>query len=138
MSTIFTKIINREIPSYIVYEDDLVLAFLDITQASKGHTLVVTKNEYKDITEVPEETLSHLFKVVQKISKGMFKAFNIKGINLLNNNGEVAGQTVFHYHVHIIPRYESNELNFVFENNMDKTSKEMFIERQNLIISSLN
>ena len=67
METIFTKIVERKIPSHIVYEDDLVIAFLDITQSTKGHTLVVTKSPYENILEVPENVLKHLFGVVQKI-----------------------------------------------------------------------
>ena len=110
METIFTKIIERKIPGHIVYEDDLVIAFLDITQTTKGHTLVVTKSPYSGILEVPEDLFKHVFNVVQILSKGIQKAFNPEGINLLNNNGAIAGQTVFHYHVHIIPRYETGDI----------------------------
>lgn len=117
MSTIFSKIIRKEIPSYILYEDDLVIAFLDISQATKGHTLVVTKGVYETILEVPEETLKHLFSVVQKLSGKIMKAFNAKGLNILNNNGSIAGQTVFHYHVHILPRYDDKEIDIKFVNH---------------------
>lgn len=137
METIFSKIIKREIPAYIVYEDDLVIAFLDITQATKGHTLVVTKGQYKNIFEVPSSVFTHLFSVVQKLSNSIYKAFNADGLNLLNNNNEVAGQTVFHYHVHIIPRYNKKEVIFTLENNMAEVSKEEYKKRAESIISAL-
>lgn len=137
MSTIFTKIINKEIPSYILYEDDLVIAFLDISQTTKGHTLVVTKKPYQDIFEVPEDTFSHLFKVVHKLSFAIRKAFKPIGLNLLNNNHEIAGQTVFHYHVHIIPRYLDSDLTITLPNHMDKVSKDEFLSIQDKIISEL-
>ena len=106
--TIFEKIVNKEIPSYTLYEDELVLAFLDISQTTIGHTLVITKKPYKNLYEVPEETFQHLMNVVQKISKHINKVFKPSGLNLINNNGSAAGQTVFHYHFHIIPRYEND------------------------------
>ncbi|VEU83025.1 HIT family protein [Acholeplasma hippikon] len=137
METIFTKIINREIPASIVYEDELVIAFLDITQATMGHTLVVTKAPYKNLFEVPEETLKHLFGVVQKLSVAIYKAFDAKGLNLLNNNNETAGQTVFHYHVHIIPRYEKDDLTLGFYNHMSELTSDDYKERAALIKAAL-
>lgn len=137
MDTIFTKIINREIPASIVYEDDLVIAFLDITQATKGHTLVVTKAAYKNIFEVPADTFKHLFSVVQKLSDAIYKSFDAKGLNLVNNNNEVAGQTVFHYHVHIIPRYDKEEVTISFENHMSELSANDYKERAALIKAAL-
>lgn len=102
---IFCKIIKEEIPSAKVYEDDHVLAFLDISQVTKGHTLVIPKNHHKDIFELPSLETSQLFSVVPKIAKGLKKAYQPIGLNMVNNNGEDAGQTVFHYHIHLIPRY---------------------------------
>lgn len=108
--TIFQMIINRSIPSYIVYEDDLVIAFLDIQQTTKGHTLVVPKEPYENIFDIPSDLLNHLMSVVKMLSLKIKNAFNATGINLLNNNGKDAGQTVFHYHFHIIPRYKNDSL----------------------------
>lgn len=102
---IFCKIINGDIPSSKVYEDEHVLAFLDISQVTKGHTLVIPKIHKKDIHELTPEIAGHLFSVVPKITNGMKKTFNLKGVNLLNNNGEYAGQSVFHFHLHILPRH---------------------------------
>lgn len=137
MPSIFSKIIAKEIPAHFVYEDELVVAFLDISQASKGHTLVVPKEEYNDIFDVPEELSAHLFKVVTKLSKAIKKAFNAQGLNILGNNGESAGQTVFHFHLHIIPRYDKQEITFTLKNNMGSLSTEDYRERAKLIKAAL-
>jgi histidine triad (HIT) family protein len=135
--TIFEKIIGREIPAYIVYEDDDVISFLDISQATKGHTLVVPKKAYKNIYEMPEDLLSKVIIVTQKVAKAIELAFNPKGLNILNNTNEIAGQTVFHFHVHIIPRYEKNDVGFKFENHMNDLSNEDFEQRALSIKSKL-
>lgn len=137
MSTIFTKIINREIPSKIIYEDDQVIAFLDISQATPGHSLVVTKKEYRNIFELPEEVASHIFKVVVKVAKAINFSLKPKGLNILNNNEETAGQTVFHYHIHLIPRYDDNDVSFGMNNNFGKDSDEELEKRVNRIRSAL-
>ncbi|MDQ0162329.1 HIT family protein [Aeribacillus alveayuensis] len=102
---VFCKIIHDEIPSAKVYEDEHVLAFMDITQVTKGHTLVIPKVHKKDIFELTPEISRNLFEAVPKIANAIKKQFQPVGLNLINNNGEQAGQTVFHYHIHIIPRY---------------------------------
>ncbi|MDV3158115.1 MAG: HIT family protein [Pigeon pea little leaf phytoplasma] len=117
MHNIFSKIVNKQIPSYIIYEDDLVMAFLDISQATRGHTLVITKKVYSNIQDVPQDIFFYLFKIVYQISHTLIKAFKASGLNLINNNGEVAGQTVFHYHVHIIPRFSKEEICFQLLDN---------------------
>ncbi|WCA22482.1 HIT family protein [Candidatus Phytoplasma oryzae] len=117
MATIFNKIIEKKIPSYIIYEDELIISFLDIYPYTKGHTLVVTKKDYRSILEVPRHIFLHMFDIIQKMSKVLIKTLNAEGINLLNNNGKVSGQTIFHYHVHLIPRFDEKEVNLVFNNN---------------------
>jgi len=102
---IFCKIINGEIPSSKVFENEHVVAFLDISQVTKGHTLVIPKVHKENIYELTPEIAGHVFEAVPKIANAIKKEFNPIGLNLLNNNGEHAGQSVFHYHVHIIPRY---------------------------------
>lgn len=102
---IFCKIINGEIPSAKVFENDDVYAFLDVGQVTKGHTLVIPKEHQKDIYHLRPDTASKLFSVVPQIAQAINDAFKPIGLNLLNNNGEFAGQSVFHYHVHLIPRY---------------------------------
>ena len=108
---VFCKIISGEFNSSKIYEDDKVLAILDLSQATYGHTLVMPKEHYENIFDLSEETASHLLSVVTKIAKHYNNVIpNLKGINLLNNNGLKAGQTVMHYHMHIIPRYEDDDL----------------------------
>lgn len=107
---IFCKIINQEIPSYKVYEDDKVYAFLDITQVTKGHTLVIPKKHVTDIFEYDPELASDVFARIPKIARGIEQAFpDLEGLNIINNNKEVAYQTVFHSHIHLIPRYSKED-----------------------------
>ena len=108
--TIFEKIVNREIDANIIYEDNDIIAFLDIAPISIGHTLVIPKKPYKDIYELPDDIIGKLFKVVKDLSIKLKKTFNADGINLINNNEKRAGQVVFHYHVHIIPRFNDDKI----------------------------
>ena len=109
MDCVFCKIIDGQIPSTKVYEDDVVVAFMDISQVTDGHLLVVPKVHSKNFLEIDEETLSHLTLVAQKLAKAMMKALpGIKGMNIVNNCGEKAGQAVMHYHLHLIPRYDND------------------------------
>ena len=112
MSTIFNKIIKKEIPAKIIYEDDDVLAFLDLSQNTKGHTLVIPKEETKSLLTASPDIVSKVFVVAQKIAKDLVDIFEADGVNLLTNAGEIAGQSVFHFHVHVIPRYSISELQF--------------------------
>ncbi|WP_078550747.1 HIT family protein [Litchfieldia alkalitelluris] len=122
---IFCKIINGEIPGAKVYENDDVLAFLDISQVTKGHTLVIPKVHKKDLYELTPEIASKVFEVVPKIANAIKQQFNPVGLNLLNNNGEEAGQSVFHYHVHIIPRYGKGDgFGAVWKSHADQYSSE--------------
>jgi|SRR5690625_833953 len=106
---IFCKIIAGEIPSAKVYEDDDVYAFLDISQVTTGHTLVIPKTHTSDIFETPEDVAAKVFARVPKIANAIKEVYNPKGVNLLNNNGIFAGQSVYHLHIHIIPRYDDND-----------------------------
>ena len=106
---IFCKIANKEIPGKIVYEDDLCLAFLDLSQTTNGHTLVVPKTHYQNILDVDKEVLSHLIKVTKKLTNQIITNLDAKGANVLRNSNEVAGQTVMHFHIHIIPRYNETD-----------------------------
>lgn len=107
---IFCKIINNEIPSRKVYEDDDVIAFLDITQVTPGHTLVVPKKHVADIFEVDEVLAATVASKIPKIAKAIKKSNpKIKGMNIINNNGKVAYQSVFHSHIHILPRFDEQD-----------------------------
>lgn len=102
---IFCQIVAGEQPSAKVYEDEYVYAFLDISQVTEGHTLIIPKMHVKDIYELPEDIAGKLFQPVPKIAQALKRAFNADGINLLNNNEITAGQSVFHIHIHLIPRF---------------------------------
>ena len=109
---IFCKIAVGEIPSYKVYEDDVCLAFLDLSQSNLGHTLVIPKKHIENIFELDEEISKDLFASVTKTAKILKEKLGFTAANLLNNNGEKAGQVVNHYHIHIIPRYGNDECYF--------------------------
>lgn len=101
---LFCKIVSGKIPSYRVYEDDSVYAFLDIYPASEGHTLVAPKKHFGNFTDMRAEDVTTLFEAARKITAAVEKAFSAEGSNIGINNGEVAGQEVPHVHVHVIPR----------------------------------
>lgn len=109
MNCIFCKIINGEIPCYKVYEDEKVLAFLDISQASKGHTLIVPKIHYANMLECDEETVAYMYKIANKLGNQIVNSLGAKGMNILTNINEVAGQTVKHFHIHLLPRYNDED-----------------------------
>jgi len=103
---IFCKIVKGEIPSYKIYEDENIFAFLDIKPLSKGHTLVLPKEHYKDIQDIPEDLLCEVSRVSKKIVKRIQEKYSPLGFVINQNNGERAGQSIFHYHLHIKPVYE--------------------------------
>ena len=123
---IFCKIINKEIPSYPVYEDNVVYAFLDITQTTKGHTLVIPKQHVTDIFEYDEALAGELFSRIPKIARAIEQAFpECQGLNIVNNNRELAYQSVFHSHIHLIPRYsKEDDFSLTFNDNSQKYSTE--------------
>lgn len=108
MTTIFSKIIAREVPADIIYEDELVLVFLDIKPIHLGHALVVPKEPSIDGTETNPDTLAHMIKVGQKIALAQKSTLGCTGVNYIMNNGADAGQEVFHTHLHVIPRYPND------------------------------
>ncbi|EOL44506.1 HIT family protein [Enterococcus caccae] len=123
---IFCKIVDQEIPSYKVYEDDKVYAFLDITQVTKGHTLLVPKEHVTDIFEYEPTLAGEVFARVPKVARAIEKAFpEMQGLNIINNNKELAYQSVFHSHIHLIPRYgKSDDFSIHFGNNQAMYSSE--------------
>ena len=101
---VFCKIVRGEIPSYKIYEDDDTLAFLDISKDIDGHTLVIPKKHFTNVTDIDSDTLSKVILTAQKVANHYVKDCGYDGFNILNANNESAGQTVFHLHFHIIPR----------------------------------
>ncbi len=136
MDCIFCKIVNGEIPSHKIYEDKNVLAFLDITHGTKGHTLVIPKKHVKNIYELDEETIHNVFKVVPKIANALKKAFNPIGLNMINNNDR-PHQSVFHFHIHLIPRYENDGMELSTVNNYGKFEPEYYKSLTELIIKEM-
>lgn len=112
---VFCKIIKKEIPSITVYEDESFLGIMDISPANKGHVILLAKNHVADVFGLDEQTASRAMIVVTKVAKALKEELNCDGINVLQNNGTVAGQTVFHYHIHIIPRYKEDGVSIAWE-----------------------
>ncbi len=106
---IFCDIIDHKIPSSVVYEDDKVLAILDISQVTYGHTLVMPKKHVRNIIEADEETVTDCIKAAKKLAAQIVTNTKANGVNVLTNCGEAAGQSVDHLHFHIIPRYDEND-----------------------------
>lgn len=106
---IFCQIIDGSIPSYKVYEDEHVLAILDIAQVTVGHTLVIPKKHCSDILDADKETMIHIAQVLPELTNKIVSKCNALGSHILSNQGEISGQTVNHLHFHIIPRYHEDD-----------------------------
>lgn len=106
---VFCKIAAGDIPSTKVYEDDDVLAFMDIAPVVRGHVLVIPKQHYNPITETPDDALAKIVTVVKKVAGAQVKSLNADGINVTQANGSIAGQVIDHIHFHVIPRFEGDE-----------------------------
>lgn len=112
MDCLFCKIISGEIPSYKIYEDDIVLAFLDINPESNGHTLIIPKQHFKDLDDINEMTLNYIMSIAKKIKNELYEKLNCDGITLVQNNGDI--QEIKHYHLHLKPFY-NNQINVSVE-----------------------
>lgn len=111
---IFCKIANGEIPSKTIYEDDAFRVILDIGPATKGHALILPKDHYADFFELPEDVARDAISVAKKVAPKMKTNLHADGFNLVQNNGETAGQTVMHFHLHLIPRYKNDGQNLLW------------------------
>ena len=105
---IFCRIVEKEIPATIVYEDDEVLVFMDIGPIIKGHALVIPKKHYDPVTETPDDLLAKLHITAKRIADAQMNALGADGVNIMQNNGKASGQEVPHLHVHVIPRFEGD------------------------------
>eukprot|EP00761_Pharyngomonas_kirbyi_P011705 gb/GECH01011731.1/.p1 GENE.gb/GECH01011731.1/~~gb/GECH01011731.1/.p1 ORF type:complete len:140 (+),score=41.97 gb/GECH01011731.1/:1-420(+) len=129
--TIFTKIIKGEIPSAKIYETEDVYAFLDINPLNKGHALVISKQEFPNIFEISDDVIAKVSVATKKVAQAVKEATGAEGVNILQNNGKVSGQEVFHYHVHVIPRFSNDQVNIDWntqkygEGEMDETLKKI-------------
>lgn len=129
---IFCKIANGEIPSNTIYEDEDFRAILDLSPAAKGHALMLPKNHYKDLFEIPEEMSAKAFISAKKVAAQIESKLKCDGLNLVQNNGETAGQTVFHFHIHIIPRYKDDNQKIGWE-IMEPTAEELEEIRKQIV-----
>lgn len=105
---IFCKLANGDIPTNSIYEDEEFRVILDMGPATKGHALILPKDHYKNLYELPDETAAKVMKLAKKMAIQMTDKLQADGFNLVQNNNEVAGQTVFHFHMHLIPRYQGD------------------------------
>ncbi len=122
MNCIFCKIANKEIKSNIIYEDQETLAFLDLSQTTLGHTLVIPKKHYDSVFDIED---SAFLTRIPMIAKHIKQTLNVEGVNIVNNSGLVAGQSVNHVHFHIIPRYSQNDtFKINYTDNSSKISKQ--------------
>jgi histidine triad (HIT) family protein len=130
-SCIFCKIVQKQAPSSIIYEDEAVMVFLDIRPLNLGHTFIIPKAHYVDIFDIPPERLSRIHRVLKQIALVVKKATNADGISIIQQNGKAAGQDVFHLHVHVIPRFEGqklqsfNELKEADRESLDEMAKKI-------------
>ena len=128
---IFCKIANGEIPSYTIYEDADFRVILDLGPATKGHALLLPKKHYANLFELDDEVAEKVLKTAKKVAGQIKNALHADGFNLVQNNGEAAGQTVFHFHMHLIPRYEGDSVGTfwtaqeVTDAYMEETRKEI-------------
>lgn len=111
---IFCKLANGVFPTNSIYEDDKFNVILDVSPATKGHALILPKEHYKNLYEIPEEVAADAVKLAKRMAVKMTEKLHADGFNLLQNNNEVAGQTVFHFHMHLIPRYEDDGQKLTF------------------------
>ncbi|MCD8149180.1 MAG: HIT family protein [Clostridiales bacterium] len=102
---IFCKLANGDIPTNVIYEDDMFTVILDASPATRGHALILPKCHAANVYELPDEYASKVFVLAKKLAAKMTEILKCDGFNIVQNNGEVAGQTVFHFHMHLIPRY---------------------------------
>lgn len=112
---IFCKIANGEIPSATLYEDEEFRVILDLNPAAKGHTLILPKKHAANLFELPDETAAKAFILAKKIASTLKDGLHADGVNVLQNNGEAAGQTVFHFHMHVIPRSQGDTVNMTWK-----------------------
>jgi len=115
---IFCKIVQKQAPSSIIYEDDSVMAFLDIRPINEGHALVIPKEHYEGIFDIPSELLGKVHQVTKTVANAVKQAVNAEGISIVQQNGRAANQVVFHLHVHIIPKYAGQKIKSLHELQM--------------------
>lgn len=120
---IFCKIANGEIPSATIYENSDVRVILDVAPASRGHALIIPKEHFKDLFDIDAVTAGKIFSMATEVARAMKSVLHCDGMNIVQNNGAAAGQTVFHFHLHLIPRYEGDGVNIGWNPGESKTDE---------------
>lgn len=136
MDCIFCRIVNGEIPSYKFFENNNLIAILDISQATKGHTLIIPKTHAKNLYELDDLSAAEIFKVVPSIAKGIKKAFNPIGLNVVINT-EKPLQSVNHFHIHLVPRYDNDGFDINFINHQADMNPEKYNQIKQAIKDNL-
>ena len=121
----FCKIIEKKEKAVILFENKKIIAILDNKPFNRGHTLILPKTHYKFITDMPDREVGYIFKNVNRIAKAIFSSVKADGLNIGQNNGEIASQTIFHVHIHIIPRFKKDAINKKFPTRKSFTIKEL-------------
>ena len=130
---IFCKIAAGEIPSRKIYEDSDLIAIMDLNPTSKGHSLIIPKDHCTNIYDIDEDIAAKVMKTAKKLATKMTVALNCDGFNLLQNNGKTAGQTMFHFHMHLIPRYKDADNNMLKFTSVSFSDEEMDAIRNQII-----
>ena len=128
---IFCKLANGVFPTNSIYEDDIFNVILDAGPATKGHALILPKEHYDNLYELPDETAGKAMILAKKLAGEMSRRLNADGLNVVQNNGEAAGQTVMHYHLHLIPRYKNDGQHILWQPS--EPSKEELEETRDLL-----
>lgn len=119
----FCQIVSGQAPAAFLYQDDQVMAFLDIAQSTRGHTLVIPRTHYADIFSLPKDLGTHLFAVAMELAPWFQKRLGADGLNLIQSNGRAANQTVFHFHLHLVPRYAPTDFPLRWPNHSSAYSR---------------
>ena len=126
---IFCKIANGEIPSATLYEDKDFRVILDLGPAARGHALILPKEHAANLFELPDELAGGAIKLAKRVGERLYKGLGCAGLNVLQNNGKAAGQTVFHFHMHLIPRYEQDTVGLAWKpGRLDDETKEELLD----------
>ncbi len=112
---IFCRIVKHELPSHVLYENTKVISILDINPIHYGHALVIPKHHYLDFLHIPETDLHDVLHATQIVANAIVQSLDLEGFNIFSNNGKIAGQSVFHFHMHVTPRYPDDNIKFVLE-----------------------
>lgn len=129
---VFCMIVNKEIPSSVLYEDETCIAILDLGQVTRGHTLIIPKQHFDNFLEADDETVVHCMRIAKKVGNHLVKTLNASGLNLLSNVNEVAGQSIMHMHLHLIPRFDEKDACIIQFNESEKQDLNALCEQLKL------